>query len=380
MKSLKGLSGGFVSECRVLIHCEAALMLFFAGIIFYSLLYPSAYLHEVPQKLPFYAVDQDHSTSSRLLMRQIGATEGIRLLRNDDLAQSMQGLRDGAVSGVLVVPDDFERKLLSGTSQSIPLYTDASHLLLYRMVLQGVRQVSEQLGAGTRMVTLEKRGMPPEAALSLQTRGRADGRLLYNPMGNYAINTVPPVFVLIIQQILFVGTGMLEVRRRRMGVPDQGVRWLCGRLLAPAFLAVIFAFYYFWILAKIDDLLPARRFFDVLLFLFPFFLTAAAVGNLAGRFFRHEPLLLTFVLPISIPILFTSGFVWPQEAMPDFIRALGALFPATPAINGYMLLAARGAAFSEILSLCLHEWALFLLYLLLALAASRKLILREASV
>ena len=57
MKSLKGLSGGFVSECRVLIHCEAALMLFFAGIIFYSLLYPSAYLHEVPQKLPFYAVD-----------------------------------------------------------------------------------------------------------------------------------------------------------------------------------------------------------------------------------------------------------------------------------------------------------------------------------
>gem|GEM_PF-5870000 len=126
-------------------------------------------------------------------------------------------MRSGRIAGMMVIPRDFERRLLSGKAQSIPLYCDASHLLLYRSVLTGVQPATGSAAA------LMRRGGSKAAAASLQSAGRADVRLMYNPCGNYMLNTVPPVFVLIIQQILMAGCGMIEALRRNGGVPEGGL-------------------------------------------------------------------------------------------------------------------------------------------------------------
>lgn len=89
----------FCAECAVLAASRGARSIFIVGILFYSLLYPSPYFYEVPQDLPFFAVDQDGSTSSRQLLRSLDATEGIRLHRYADLGQAFADLRSGTMVG-----------------------------------------------------------------------------------------------------------------------------------------------------------------------------------------------------------------------------------------------------------------------------------------
>ena len=66
---MKKILESFCAECAVLAASRGARSIFVVGILFYSLLYPSPYFYEVPQDLPFFAVDQDGSTSSRQLLR-----------------------------------------------------------------------------------------------------------------------------------------------------------------------------------------------------------------------------------------------------------------------------------------------------------------------
>ena len=68
-----------------------------------------------------------------------------------------------------------------------------------------MRIVAENLGAVVRVESYHKAGMPQLSALSLQVRGQASVFTLYNPAGNYFLNTVPAVFVVILQQIMIIG-------------------------------------------------------------------------------------------------------------------------------------------------------------------------------
>lgn len=164
----------FGAECAVLAASRGARSIFIVGILFYSLLYPSPYFYEVPQDLPFFAVDQDGSTSSRQLLRSLDATEGIRLHRYADLGQAFADLRSGAMMGGIAIPRDFERGLLRGQETAVPFYSEAAHLLSYGMLVQGGRLATENLGAGARVERLRKQGVPESAALALQVRGRID--------------------------------------------------------------------------------------------------------------------------------------------------------------------------------------------------------------
>ena len=160
----------FCAECTVLAASRGARSIFIVGILFYSLLYPSPYFYAAPQDLPFFAVDQDGSTSSRQLLRSLDATEGIRLHRYADLGQAFADLRSGTMVGGIVIPRDFERGLLRGQETAVPFYSEAAHLLSYGMLVQGGRLATENLGAGARVERLRKQGVPESAALALQVR------------------------------------------------------------------------------------------------------------------------------------------------------------------------------------------------------------------
>ena len=156
---------------------------------------------------------------------------------------------------------------------------------------------------------LMRRGVFKAAAASLQSAGRADVKLMYNHCGNYMLNTVPPVFVLIIQQILMAGCGMIEALRRKGGVPEGGLMHMAGRALMSACLGMAFSLLYFWALAYADDLIRPRDFGAVLLHLMPFFMASAMCGHLIGRFTNSQSLVMTAMQPISVPCLFLTGCI-----------------------------------------------------------------------
>ena len=144
----------------------------------YSLLYPSPYFYEVPQDLPFFAVDQDGSTSSRQLLRSLDAHgRGTACI-----AMPIWGRPLPTCGRVTWWAASWCRGILSGDccaggTPLVPVCREAAaHLLSYGMLVQGGRLATENLGAGARVERLRKQGVPESAALALQVRGRIDAR------------------------------------------------------------------------------------------------------------------------------------------------------------------------------------------------------------
>lgn len=373
---MKNLFLAFSDECYGLIHSISAITVLVLGVVFYSLLYPLPYRHQSPQKLPVLVVDQDRSTSSRTLLRLIDSTEGARVgAVVSDVPTALRDLRDGAGSAVLVIPSDFERNLLRGGRSILPLYCDAGYLLPYRVVFKGISLAAENMGAGVRIQRFQAAGMPELPAQALQLRGQMSIRTLYNPAGSYALNTIPAVFVLILQQTLLIGSAILAGRQFRHPETVSGdvssPFYLLGRMLFLACLYLVHALYYLWLLPVFYDLPRVSGAGSLIIFLLPFFLACAAAGSAFGRLVSKPEYVLIAALPCSLPFLFLSGFAWPAEAMPRLLQHVAQALPSTPAINGYLLMSDRNATLRDILPLWLQLWGLALFFFALAWGALR---------
>lgn len=353
------LSDAFADAWRALLRHKAARTVAIGGVVFYSLLYPLPYHNEAPQKLPLTVADMDRSDLSRQLLRMIDSTEGAHVaMVTDSSLAALESLKAGDTYAVLVIPDDFSRNILRGSNTVLPLYCDAVHLLSYRVAFTGIRLAAENLGAGVRVERYQKAGMPQPAALSLQVRGQAAIRTLYNPSGNYLLNTVPAVFVVILQQTLLISCAMLAGASRK----GESAPELTGRLLLMCCLFLAHAVYYFWLLPVFYDVPRPAHMGGLLLYLLPFFWAAGALGCIFGRLLGTPENVFVGILPCSLPLLFLSGVVWPPEAMPTLARWLAELVPTTPAIVGYQRIVGRGATLAEQLPLWTQLWGQAFLY------------------
>lgn len=372
---LFGLRGAFLAAGRDLMGNKAARTVMIGGVIFYSLLYPLPFHNEVPQKLPLFVVDQARSDLSRQLMRMIDSTEGVRVAAVTDSPQlALERMKGGDATAVLIIPGDFSRNIMRSGKTILPLYCGANYLLSYRVAFTGVRLAAENLGAGVRVERYQKAGMPQLSALSLQVRGQASVFTLYNPAGNYFLNTVPAVFVVILQQIMIIGCAMMSGKAWSSPTPGEHGRDACattGRILLCCCLFFLHAFYYFWLLPIFYDVPRPHSFGLLLLFLFPLFWAAASLAAFSDACSKRRKWSLWPFSPAPCPCSF-----FPEPCgrrRPCRSRALAAQFmPTTPGIVGYRLIMGRGAGFAEIMPLWLQLWGLALAYYGLAIFPARQ--------
>jgi ABC-2 type transport system permease protein len=73
----------------------------------------------------------------------------------------------------------------------------------------------------------------------------------------------------------------------------------------------------------------------------------------------------------SMIAVLVSGFSWPVETMPHWIRAISMLLPSTWGISGGLRMAQMGASFSHVMNEWFWMWGLSLFYLILAWICTR---------
>jgi len=105
--------------------------------------------------------------------------------------------------------------------------------------------------------------------------------------------------------------------------------------------------------------------YDLLLFGVPFILASAFFGIFLGSLFNSREIATPAILFSSLPLVFTAGFVWPLEAIPDSLRLISNLVPSTPAINGFLKLNQMGAAFSMVMTQYIILWFQVIIYAIL---------------
>jgi ABC-2 type transport system permease protein len=129
----------------------------------------------------------------------------------------------------------------------------------------------------------------------------------------------------------------------------------------------ILTFYYFgfgfdyYVISKLAD--PIQ----LIQLIIPFLLATITFGLCIGLLVPRPELVTALILFTSLPIVFSAGFVWPINMMPEFLVNFSQIFPAIPAIQAFLQLNQMGADFTQIRPLWQQLWIQTLVYGIFAL-------------
>jgi len=352
---------------RTLLADDSAKSTMIVGILIYSVLYPQPYVGEVLRDVPVVVIDQDNSTASRTLVREMDVTDLVDVTMS---APDMETARDAFyrrdVYGIVVIPAGFEADILASRPAPVAAYSDGSYLLIYSNVMRAVATVAGTMGAQVNYARLTAQGIDDSTARTMLSPVTVTNVSVFNPQGGYASYVIPAAFVLILQQTLLMGIGLLHAGRK----PPAGRRlW--------ATIAAYFGLYMIWV-AFTQMLIPylysiPRTGDLVTLFLIavPFICACIAMGFAIAMAIPWREGVVFFLVVIGMPLFFLSGISWPVEMIPDHLRTISLLVPSSTAISAFVAVDQMGATAQDVAKAIQTQIVLVVVYSALAVVLSR---------
>lgn len=364
---------------------KAVLITVLGGLLFYAALYPQPYLTDLPEQQPVALVDMDRTTASRKLSRWIDASPEVEIRHQvNSVAEARQLLLDGEVRGVITIPDNYMKDSLLGHSPVIGLAGDANYFLVYGTIVAGAAGAVQAVGAELRLLSLLAQGEPVTAAMQHWVPLRLNSRPLFNVSMGYLGYVIPAVFILILHQTLLLASGLVGA-----GFNEQlhsgllgGQRLSPSMVLASRFvvmflLYLVMAQFFMGICFQFYGITRVARLTDLLLMISAFTAATTSLGLLIGAILPRRELAAPLVMISSLPLVFSAGFVWPLESIPEPIRTLSTMAPSMPAIQGFLKLNQMGAVFADVSGHWLWLWVLALVFFVGAWLVMRHKVMKQ---
>ena len=366
---------------------DSGVMIFFFLVPFiYPLLYAFIYNNEVVHNAKMVVVDQSDSYLSREYIRKVDATADVKVVA---VCSDMDAKE---AYGILYFPSEFSKNIHKGKQATVSLYCDMSALLFYKAFLLATTEVSLEIGKELRAqnnpsstIEQEKITINPIPYESVA---------LFNSQNGFASFLVPAILILVIQQTLILGIGMLggtarEKNRFHSLVPvsrhfNGTLRIVFGKSLTYILLYIVVCIWALGVVPKLFSLPQVGEPWTVMLFVLPYLFASIFLSmTLSGFMTSRESPMLVFVFT-SVILLFISGVSWPKEAIPPFWKAIGYLFPSTPGIQGFIRINTAGASLNEVAHEYRTLWIQAGIYFITAciiyryqIMRSRKLIIKQ---
>jgi ABC-2 type transport system permease protein len=358
------------NELHRILTLRPAFSVLVVATILYAAFYPQPYVNEALRNLPIAIVDRDNTLGSRELARRVDATPDVAItMALPDLATAEREVFARRISGILLIPQYFERDLLHGRPSPVALYADASYFLTYQRISGGVSAAARTLGTEVETARLIAAGVEPALAGAAADPMPLTAVALFNPQAGYATYLLPAAFVLLLQQTLLIGVGLLgTLPGGRFGSRDGAaanagpLASVAGKLLAYLVLEAVVLPFYLIVLPYLYGLPRLGSAVEILILALPFVLAVGGLGMVIAAIFRSPLAVQLAFAAIGLPFFFLAGFAWPPEAIPHAIRIASILVPSSAAIDGFVKLSQLGAPLFDARSEFLTLWALAILY------------------
>jgi ABC-2 type transport system permease protein len=392
IKSFLNATSEFMKdEIKIIFSDPGAILIFIVAILVYTVIYSYAYNNEVVRENPVALVDLDYTAASRQYARLLDAGEEIRVTcKPASLAEAEDLFYAGRVNGIVLISAGFEAQIMKGEQTTVPVYCDAGYFLMYKQVYSGVVFATVQLNRDikTRLALIE--GQPAVKATTSSDPLTLISRNLFNPMGGYGSFVMPGIILVILQQTMLIGIGLLGGTTRERNFYNHASRlettrggaWaaISGKGLAYLLIGSFTSVYglgwiYHWF--QFPD---KSGFLLVTVILVPFLLSTAFLGLTISVLFRERVDALMFMVFLSPVVLFLTGLSWPTQCIPGVLNALAKIFPTTLMVPAYVRVRSMGAGLSDIMHEMSGLWGLTILYFFSAVAAwnySRKQFLKR---
>jgi len=347
------------NELREVFSDKGALLILIGAMIIYPIVYSIGYSKEVLTEVSFGVVDLDQSVLSRKYTNMLDATSDLHVTHKPlSLKEGEDLFMKNKIKGVLLIPKGFEKEVLAGKQAHVSLYADGSYFLKYKTEMLASNTVNTYFNAGIGVKRYMMEGETQDQALISSSPISSQAHILYNPSSSYGSFVMPGLILIVLQQTLLIGIGILggsfsaskkspfllpEEKRRREIIPYLTGK--TGAYLLISFFNVAYAIILVQHWFKYPD---KSNIIDVFMSLLPFLLATIFLGIALSTLFKHRESSIVFMVFLSPIALFFSGISWPVSAMPDWIVALSKVFPGTTAIPAYLRLRTMGVGISGI--------------------------------
>ena len=349
----------FKAELQRVFRDSALVLTIFGGVILYAFLYPQPYLKQTLTALPVGVVDLDRSSLSKEITFMLSSTPNIQikqtyLTRHD----AFKALQKSQIKAIVFFPKDLEKKAYRGERPTIEVGVDNSYFLIFGAVMESALKAILTQSTIIKITQKLRQNASPTEALGSSLPFTIKPINLFNPQESYTQYIIPAVFILILQQTLLIGLGILGgginqslAQKDSFYYTDAPLGFvILSRLVIFGMIFFVHLLFYTGFMFEFYNIKHIATSSDLLIVGVLFIMAVVMLGNFLGSLFSFREVATPVVLFSSLPLIFSIGFIWPLEAMPTFVHTIALFFPVTPAIEAYLKLNQMGSSLSGVSS------------------------------
>lgn len=347
------------NELHTIFTDEGAMLILVFALLIYATTYSLAYGSQVLRNVPIGVIDESRTPLSLDLIDSFNAGPNTYVAYTPtSMEEAKELFYSRKIYGVVYIPSDYEKKIYGGEQANVAIYADASYFLMYRQVFQELVTSIGTTGAMVEFQRLIAKGANIPQAQATTQPVIYQSHNLFNPYLGYGTFVMPAIIMVIIQQTLLIGIGMIGGTWREKGLYHKlcpaGRRRMStlpivlGRGLVYAAIYGVTCTYILTLHYRLFHFPMNGATGTVLLFMGAYLAACIALGIAVSTLFRYRENSLLLLLWTSIPLLMLSGVSYPREGIPDWLFNLGQVFPSSHGVNGFIRIQTMGASLTEV--------------------------------
>ncbi len=290
-----------------------------------------------------------------------GSIELIKAFNNSSLfsvtkmVPSQEGvihaIRDEGFRVGIVIPPDYSQKLQAGQETSnVDVVLDGTHGNIARTIVNGARLI---IANHAKQMLLSRSGNSPPTD-SMGVVGMKT-KILYNPDMKSAYFLVPAILAIVMHMLTILFTSFAIVRERESGTLEQLMvtpistpDLMIGKVMPYLVIGLLDMILTLVVMIWFFDIHITGSFWFLCIASVIFILTSLGIGLLISTTCQTQVQAIQLTTGIFLPSLLLSGFVFPLEPMPWFIKIISFSLPLTYYLEIIRGVVIKGTGFTEL--------------------------------
>jgi ABC-2 type transport system permease protein len=304
------------------------------------------------RNLPMAVFDQDRSTAAREFLDAFRASDYFLITYDVDSEKEIRWLIERGDARVgLIIPPDYGTNLRAQRQTEVMFVFDGSDATATKTALAAAQQIASQHATEIQLRRLEREGLADMVELPIEIRTQ----VWYNPDLEDAYFMIPGLIGQILYTITAILTAVAIVRERERGTIEQLIvtpirPWelIVGKI-TPYVLIALFDTLEALFIGSWWFGVPIRSNLGLVLILSGLFLiTSLGIGLLASTLAHTQQEAMITVFATMLPAIMLSGYLFPIEAMPQWLQWISAAIPLTYYLNIIRALLLKGVGLAAL--------------------------------
>ncbi|MCX7875797.1 MAG: ABC transporter permease [Melioribacteraceae bacterium] len=383
MNRLSNILNIFYREINLLKKDRNLISVLIIAPVFYAFFYGSIYFNKSEIDVPITVVDNDNSFLSNRLIRNLDSHQLISIYKvTKDFYEAKNDFQNLSSQAIIVIPSDFENKIKKGNGVQLKLYLNSTRFLISNDVNKSVNEVILTTNSLIRLKYFQSQGYSYDQAKEMIEPVRSEIKSLYNFTDSYGDFLIPAILILILHQTLLIGLAESFAKENENSTLNELYELsnksihiiILGKGLIYLILYFSYTLFFFNVLFNVFKIPFVGSF---ILFSFLTLLMIFSTVTLAifiSTFFNRKILAIQYLALSSYPIFLISGYSWPEESLPFFLKIFSWLIPFTPFSNVTIKITQMGASINNVSATLVHLFFLAIIYYTISYIRLNKLI------